>query len=125
MIRALANFRILVTMLVLSMVIAVSVAPAVAFANSLCDRIVSPPSQGAADNIITTHVPHDADQQHRAQAGDCCTPSVTHCSAGVLPAAADVTDLQTVAALKWQPVHLDGVAGLAPFEDFRPPRRIG
>jgi hypothetical protein len=126
MIRALANLRILVAMLVLSMAIAVGMAPGPAFAANPCDQTVSSHGHETSGSSITAHIPHDTSHEHRAQAGDCCTPCVvTYCCAWDVPANADAKGLLTVTALSWQPERLSALTGLGPFGDFRPPRRIG
>ena len=126
MIRTLAQFRILVSLLMLSMAIVIGMAPGAGFAVNDCGPTVSSHGNEASGSIIAAEIGHDIGHEHRAQTGDCCPPCVvTHCCAWDIPGATSTMDFLTVTALSWQPEHLSGLTGLGPFGDFRPPRRIG
>lgn len=126
MIRTLAHLRLLVSVLILSMTIVMGVAPSMVSATDLCDKAAVSSHDATAAVSMVQALHHEYDQGHPAQTGDCCTPCVvSHCCAGVVPATADATALPTVTALTWRPDHLSGAAGLGPFGDLRPPRRIG
>jgi hypothetical protein len=122
---AFAHLRILVSVLVLGMTIAVGMAPGAAFAVNCDDALIASHDGAVASTVAATaHLDNDGDQ--RTESGGCRTScTVAHCCASDVPAIGDQVAVANFTTTTWHPRPTGTSVGLGPFGEFRPPRRIG